>query len=66
MSLNKRGFMFLFAGIVLLALSIFVTVDWGLGLWMSVFLVSLVLCTIGIILLIIQLVRQIKEESQNN
>lgn len=58
--------MFLFAGIVLLTLSIFVTIDWGFGLWMTVFLISLVLCTIGIILLIIQLVRQIKEDRQNN
>ena len=62
MNLNKRGFGFLFVGIILLVLSIFVTVDWSFGAWMTLFVISLVLCTIGIITLIVHLIKQIKEE----
>ena len=61
MNLNKRGFIFLFIGIVLLALSIFVTVDWSFGAWMTLFIISLLLCTIGIITLIVHLIKQLKE-----
>ena len=61
LSLNKRGFIFLFIGIILLALSIFVTVDWSFGAWMTLFMVSLLLCTIGIITLIVHLIKQLKE-----
>jgi uncharacterized protein (DUF983 family) len=62
LNLNKRGFGFLFVGIILLVLSIFVTVDWSFGAWMTLFVISLVLCTIGIITLIVHLIKQIKEE----
>ena len=61
MNLNKRGFIFLFVGIILLALSIFVTVDWSFGAWMTLFIISVAFCAIGIITLIVQLIKQIKE-----
>ena len=61
MNLNKRGFIFLFIGIILLALSIFVTVDWSFGAWLTLFVISLLMCTIGIITLIIHLIKQIKK-----
>ena len=61
MNLNKRGFIFLFIGIILLALSIFVTVDWSFGAWIALFIISLLLCAIGIITLIVHLIKQLKE-----
>ncbi|WP_274307884.1 hypothetical protein [Solibacillus daqui] len=62
MSLSKSGYLTLFVGIILLVVSIFFTSGWGLTAWMILFIVSLILCTVGIIMLIIQLMRQIKED----
>lgn len=62
MSLSKSGYLTLFVGIILLVASIFFTSDWGLTVWMILFIISLILCTVGIIMLIVHLVRQIKED----
>ncbi|HEY4623662.1 MAG TPA: hypothetical protein VIH12_07360 [Solibacillus sp.] len=62
MSLSKSGYLTLFVGIILLVASIFFTSDWGLTAWMILFIISLILCTVGIIMLIVHLVRQIKED----
>ena len=64
-SLSKGGYLFLFIGIILLALSIFFTTDWGFAAWATLFLVSLVLCTVGIIILIVNLVKQINADKRN-
>ncbi|ATP41610.1 hypothetical protein CSE16_17080 [Solibacillus sp. R5-41] len=66
MSLYKRGYFFLLIGIILLTLSIFVTVNLNFWVWGAIFISSLLLCTIGIILLIIHLYRQVKEDKQKN
>ena len=61
-SLSKSGYLTLFVGIILLVVSIFFTSGWGLTAWMVLFIVSLILCTVGIIMLIVHLIRQIKED----
>ncbi|MCH7322974.1 hypothetical protein LZ480_13935 [Solibacillus sp. MA9] len=62
MSLSKSGYLTLFVGIILLVVSIFFTSGLNLTAWMILFIVSLILCTVGIIMLIIHLMRQIKED----
>lgn len=62
MSLSKSGYLTLFVGIILLVASIFFTSGWDLTAWMILFIISLILCTVGIIMLIVHLVRQIKED----
>lgn len=62
LSLYKSGYLTLLIGILLLVASIFFTASWGFTAWMILFSVSLVLCTVGIIILIVHLVRQIKAD----
>lgn len=62
MSLHKRGYAILFVGIILLALSVFITTDWGIWAWGSLFIASLLFCTVGIIMLIVHLFKQIKAD----
>ena len=65
MSLSKSGYLTLFLGILLLVGSIFFTTNWSMEAWLVLFVFSIVLCALGIIMLIIQLVKQIKQEKQN-
>lgn len=62
MSLYKSGYVALSIGMVLFAVSIFFTKDWSLGPWLTLFITSILVCSIGIILLIIHLIRQIKAD----
>lgn len=64
MNLSKRGYIFLFVGIILLVLSFFVTVNWSFIAWLALFFLSLAFCTTGIIMLIVHLMKQIKEENR--
>ncbi|MEG0383398.1 hypothetical protein [Solibacillus cecembensis] len=66
MSLYKRGYFFLLIGILLLALSVFVTVNLNIWVWGAIFISSILLCTIGIILLIVHLYKEIKKDKQKN
>ncbi|AMO86521.1 hypothetical protein MKY07_14955 [Solibacillus sp. FSL W7-1472] len=65
MSLSKKGYLVLFVGILLLISSIFFTTNWSITSWLVLFIVSLLFCTVGIIMLIVHLVKQIKLEKQN-
>ena len=65
MSLSKGGYLILFLGVLLLVGSIFFTTNWSMEAWLVLFVFSIVLCAVGIIMLIIQLVKQIKQEKQN-
>ena len=65
MSLSKKGYLVLFIGMLLLISSIFFTTNWSITSWLILFIVSLLFCTVGIIMLIIHLVKQIKLEKQN-
>lgn len=65
MSLSKKGYLVLFIGILLLISSIFFTTNWNITAWLVLFSVSLLFCTVGIIMLIVNLVKQIKLEKQN-
>lgn len=65
MSLSKGGYLILFLGVVLLVGSIFFTTSWSMEAWLILFIISIVLCTAGILMLIINLVKQIKLEKQN-
>ena len=62
MSLYKSGYVSLLVGIVLLVVSIFFTSDWGIGAWLTLFVASIIICTVGIILLIVHLIKQIKAD----
>ena len=62
MSLYKSGYLSLTVGIVLLVVSIFFTTDWGFGAWLTLFVASIIICTVGIILLIVHLIKQIKAD----
>ena len=62
MSLYKSGYVSLLVGIVLLVVSIFFTTDWNLGAWLTLFIASIIICTVGIILLIVHLIKQIKAD----
>lgn len=64
LTLYNRGLITLLFGVILLILSIFFTIDWGFETWMALFSVSLILCTLGIIMLITHLVKQIKADKQ--
>ncbi|MGN7477506.1 hypothetical protein ACTHOQ_06595 [Solibacillus silvestris] len=66
MSLSKGGYLVLLIGVLLLVGSIFFTANWSFGSWLILFIVSLVLCSAGIIMLITHLVKQIRIEKQNN
>lgn len=63
LSLYKGGYLTLLFGILLLVASIFFTASWSFTAWIILFSVSLVLCTVGIILLIVHLIRQIKADN---
>ncbi|MCM3722790.1 MULTISPECIES: hypothetical protein [Solibacillus] len=65
MSLSKKGYLVLFVGMLLLIISIFFTTNWSITAWLVLFIVSLLFCTVGIIMLILHLVKQIKLEKQN-
>lgn len=65
MSLSKKGYLVLFIGMLLLISSIFFTTNWSITSWLIIFIVSLLFCTVGIIMLIVHLVKQIKLEKQN-
>ena len=65
MSLSKGGYLILFLGVLLLVGSIFFTGNWSMEAWLILFIISVILCTIGILMLIIHLVKQIKLEKQN-
>lgn len=65
MSLSKKGYLVLFVGMLLLISSIFFTTNWSITSWLVLFIVSLLFCTVGIIMLIVHLVKQIKLEKQN-
>lgn len=65
MSLSKKGYLVLFVGILLLISSIFFTTNWSITSWLVLFIISLLFCTVGIIMLIVHLVKQIKLEKQN-
>lgn len=65
MSLSKKGYLVLFVGMLLLISSIFFTTNWSITSWLILFIVSLLFCTVGIIMLIVHLVKQIKLEKQN-
>ncbi|MER2113913.1 MAG: hypothetical protein ABS960_14565 [Solibacillus isronensis] len=65
MSLSKKGYLVLFIGMLLLISSIFFTTNWSITSWLILFIVSLLFCTVGIIMLIVHLVKQIKLEKQN-
>lgn len=62
MSLYKSGYLSLSIGIVLLVVSFFFTKDWSIGAWITLFVTSIIICSIGMILLIIHLIRQIKAD----
>ena len=62
MSLYKMGYISLLVGIILLVVSIFYTSDWNLAAWLTLFIVSMIVCTAGIIMLITHLIRQIKAD----
>ncbi|MEK4426815.1 hypothetical protein [Solibacillus sp. FSL K6-1523] len=66
MSLYKRGYFFLLIGIILLAISVFVTVNLNIWVWGAIFILSILLCTVGIILLIIHLFREVKKDKEKN
>lgn len=65
MSLSKKGYLVLFVGMLLLISSIFFTTNWSITSWLVLFIVSLLFCTVGIIMLIVHLVKQIKLEKQH-
>ncbi|MFS0875892.1 hypothetical protein [Solibacillus isronensis] len=65
MSLSKKGYLVLFIGMLLLISSIFFTTNWSITSWLILFIISLLFCTVGIIMLIVHLVKQIKLEKQN-
>lgn len=65
MSLSKRGYLVLFVGMLLLIGSIFFTTNWSITAWLVLFIASLLFCTVGIIMLIVHLVKQIQLEKQN-
>ncbi|MEK5186099.1 hypothetical protein [Solibacillus sp. FSL W7-1324] len=65
MSLSKKGYVVLFIGLVLLISSIFFTTNWSITAWLVLFIFSLLFCTVGIIMLIVHLVKQIKLDKQN-
>lgn len=65
MAVSKRGYFVLFVGILLLIGSIFLTTNWSFAAWLALFIISLLFCTVGIIMLIVHLVKQIRLEKQN-
>lgn len=65
MSLSKSGYISLLIGVLLLSCSIFFTTNWGITAWLILFIVSLLFCTTGIIMLILHLVKQIRIDKLN-
>lgn len=65
MAVSKRGYLVLFVGMLLLIGSIFLTTNWSFAAWLTLFIVSILFCTVGIIMLIVHLVKQIRLEKQN-
>lgn len=63
MSLSKRGYLILFIGIILLSIAFFASTNLSFNLWAALFFSSMLLSAIGIIMLIVDLVKQIKQKS---
>ena len=63
MSLNKRGYLILFIGIVLLSIAFFASTNLSFTLWAILFFSSMILSATGIIILIIDLIKQIRQKS---
>lgn len=66
MSLSKSGYISLLIGVLLLISSIFFTTNWSIAAWLILFIVSLLFCATGIIMLIVHLVKQIRIDKLNN
>lgn len=65
MSLSKSGYISLLIGVLLLICSIFLTTNWGITAWLILFIVSILFCATGIIMLILHLVKQIRIDKIN-
>ena len=64
MSLSKRGYLVLLLGIILLAIAFFATSGLNFTAWAILFFVSMGLCTVGIIMLIIDLIKQMRQKTE--
>lgn len=63
MSISKRGYLILFLGIIMLAISFFATPNLNFTTWAIIFFISMGLCTVGMIMLIVNLIKQIRNNS---
>ena len=63
MSLTKRGYLILLVGIILLAIAFFATSGLNFTAWAILFFASMGLCAIGTIMLIIDLIKQVRQKN---
>ena len=63
MTLAKRGYLVLTLGIILLAISFFATSSLDFTLWAILFFASMGSCTVGMIMLIVHLIKEMKNNA---
>jgi len=63
MSLSKKGYLILTLGIILLALAFFATSGLNFTAWAIIFFAGMISCTVGMIVLIVDLIKQIRQKN---
>ena len=61
--LAKPGYLVLLLGIILLAISFFATSGLNFTVWAIIFFISMGLCTVGMIMLIVDLIKQMRNKA---
>ncbi len=61
---KKLGFLFMFIGIVLIAIFMFTDIQMTFNSWLIGFIISLLVSFAGMVLLILHLAKEIKEEKR--
>lgn len=60
--MDKRGMFLMFIGAILLAIFSFVNLPISVGLWVTLFVISLLIACIGTIMCIVTLAKSIKKD----
>lgn len=62
-SMDKPGVLLMFLGAILIAILLFINLDFAL--WVSLFLASIAISAVGVVISIIELAKKIKAEKLN-
>ena len=64
--MKTRGIVLMFIGAVMLAFFMYVNIPMNFGLWLTGFLISMLIAASGAVMLIVYLAKGIKEDKRGN